>query len=217
MKNMSCWLVSIALGAILGGCAGPEEPAPAPPAGTPAVAKETPKATSKPAESPAPAKETAKPAATAGAAKSPEAAPAPMGDGVTTASQVSKNWSLVRPAAAFDKVTTSCWTPPMGYDKDWIMHDLGRPTVITGYSMLFDGEGNKRPYVSFDLEGSTDGEKWVTLDSREKEEYSPKTPASFSVKGDKPYRYYRLQLKDRECWFRLYEMDFETAGKSKKQ
>lgn len=77
----------------------------------------------------------------------------------------------------------------------WCRLDFYEPVAIAGYSMTSANDADERDPLNWNLEGSNDGETWVTLDTREGEDFPERFQTrTFLFQNTTPYLVYRLNI-----------------------
>ncbi len=77
----------------------------------------------------------------------------------------------------------------------WCRLDFYEPVAIAGYSMTSANDAHERDPLNWNLEGSNDGINWVTLDTREGEDFPEYFQTrTFLFQNTTPYLVYRLNI-----------------------
>jgi len=96
---------------------------------------------------------------------------------------------------AFDGEADTKWLD-FSPEGSWIQYDFRKePGVVTAYAITSANDGPERDPRDWQLQGSSDGKIWSTLDSRSGVLWSQRLQKrSFTCKNTKAYRYYRLSI-----------------------
>lgn len=79
----------------------------------------------------------------------------------------------------------------------WCQLAFYEPVAIAGYSMTSANDADDRDPLNWSLEGSDDGETWVTLDTREGEDFPERFQTrTFLFNNTTPYLLYRLNITE---------------------
>ncbi|MEC3881114.1 PKD domain-containing protein [Parapedobacter sp. 10938] len=79
----------------------------------------------------------------------------------------------------------------------WCELGFYEPVAISGYSMTSANDADGRDPLNWNLEGSNDGETWVTLDVREGEDFPERFQTrTFLFNNTTPYLVYRLNITE---------------------
>jgi arylsulfatase A-like enzyme len=77
----------------------------------------------------------------------------------------------------------------------WIQARQDVPLAISGYAITSANDGPERDPMDWELQGSKDGKRWTTLDTRAGVQWSKRLEKrSFSCKTNRAYLYYRLSI-----------------------
>jgi len=77
----------------------------------------------------------------------------------------------------------------------WCALTFYEPVAISGYSMTSANDAEGRDPLNWNLEGSNDGETWVTLDTREGEDFPERFQTrTFLFNNTTPYLIYRMNI-----------------------
>jgi hypothetical protein len=77
----------------------------------------------------------------------------------------------------------------------WIQYQSPEPVIVNGYSISSANDVPERDPRNWKLLGSTDGKKWVTLDSQSKEVFEERMQTkAYTFDNATPYTYYRLHI-----------------------
>jgi arylsulfatase A-like enzyme len=96
--------------------------------------------------------------------------------------------------AAFDGDANTKWLD-FSLQGSWIQFKHDAPVAVSGYAITSANDGPERDPKDWELQGSKDGKRWVTLDTRAGEQWSRRfEKRSFSCKKSKAFRFYRLDI-----------------------
>jgi len=77
----------------------------------------------------------------------------------------------------------------------WLQFKLNEPTVAGAYTLTSANDFPERDPIDWNLEGSHDGEEWVTLDSRAGEIFEERFQMKvYRINNRVAYQYYRLNI-----------------------
>jgi hypothetical protein len=97
-------------------------------------------------------------------------------------------------AKAFDLNPGSKWLSPA---PGWLLYDLGagKAQAIGHYSVTSADDVPGRDPKDWRFQGSNDGSKWITLDTRSGQEFAHRYQTiNYDIVGPAAYRYYRLEV-----------------------
>jgi hypothetical protein len=81
----------------------------------------------------------------------------------------------------------------------WLEFHLPQPTAVTAYTLTSANDHCARDPKDWSLQGSLDGDTWVTLDRRTGETFSERfLVREFTVDNATPYPHYRLHVTDND-------------------
>ncbi|WP_233184185.1 basic secretory protein-like protein [Paenibacillus sonchi] len=97
-------------------------------------------------------------------------------------------------ANAFDGTSNSSWLTPQS--SGWLQFDFGQQIVIDGYAFSAANSAPDSDPKIWDLKASTDNVNWITIDSRNSEDFRYRHQRNHYVlpTNQKAYRYYRFEL-----------------------
>ncbi|MFZ6010230.1 MAG: T9SS type A sorting domain-containing protein, partial [Bacteroidota bacterium] len=79
----------------------------------------------------------------------------------------------------------------------WIQFQAGSSYVVTKYAITSANDAPERDPLNWSLQASSDGSSWVTLDTRNNEDFPSRLQRrEFSFSNTIPYAYYRLQMSN---------------------
>ncbi|MET7000469.1 discoidin domain-containing protein [Chitinophaga defluvii] len=77
----------------------------------------------------------------------------------------------------------------------WIQYQSPEPVIVNGYSLSSANDVPERDPRNWKLQGSVDGKKWTTLDSRAREVFEERMQTKvYTFDNTTPYAYYRLHI-----------------------
>lgn len=99
------------------------------------------------------------------------------------------------PANLIDKKADTKYCTKISGSSWWIRYESKTDVVVDRYSVTSANDAPDRDPVDWTLSGSTDGNKWVVLDSRTNQTFIGRySTMEYSFTNDKPYKYYRLNV-----------------------
>lgn len=77
----------------------------------------------------------------------------------------------------------------------WIQYQSPTPVIVNQYALSSANDVPERDPKNWKLLGSTDGKKWITLDTQSKESFDERMQTKvYSFENSTPYAYYRLHV-----------------------
>ncbi|MEE6273335.1 GH92 family glycosyl hydrolase [Georgenia sp. MJ206] len=78
-----------------------------------------------------------------------------------------------------------------------LTYELAEPTVVAAYALASANDSPDRDPRSWELQGSSDGETWTTLDSRSNQTFTGRFETrQFDAANTEPYSFYRLDITE---------------------
>lgn len=99
---------------------------------------------------------------------------------------------------AFDGVSSTMWISDTFETPAWIAYEFDYPTFVDSYSINYANGGiTTRAPKEFELQGSSDGDEWVTLDTETNQtDWGGSETRTFAVDSPGAYTQYRLLVTD---------------------
>ena len=83
-----------------------------------------------------------------------------------------------------------------GFNGVWLQVELNTPTAANSYTLTSANDIPERDPIDWNLQGSQDGENWVTLDSKSGEEFTSRFQQRvFWINNTTAYKFYRLNIQ----------------------
>lgn len=82
-----------------------------------------------------------------------------------------------------------------GFNGVWLQFELNEPTVAGAYTITSANDLPQRDPIDWNVQGSHDGENWVTLDSRSGEVFEERFQLKvYRINNEVAYKFYRLNV-----------------------
>ncbi|WP_392339524.1 discoidin domain-containing protein [Moritella marina] len=103
------------------------------------------------------------------------------------------------------------WRPSQ-QSNEWLMQTLAKPEIVTTYSI--QGESNKMYPENWQLQGSQDGQSWITLDEQQDMEFASREIKTFNIPEDSQsdYSYYRFYFPNNVKPIAITEVKLMSQG-----
>ncbi|WP_232784135.1 discoidin domain-containing protein [Moritella sp. Urea-trap-13] len=103
------------------------------------------------------------------------------------------------------------WRPSQ-QSNEWLMQTLAKPEIVTTYSI--QGESNEMYPENWQLQGSQDGQSWITIDEQQDMEFDSRETKTFNIPEDSQsdYSYYRFYFPNNVKPIAITEVKLMSQG-----